>query len=612
MSRIIDAFIFDDELDILELRLRELYDTVYKFILVESDKTFANNDKEYYFEKHQDKFKLYLDKIIQVKISNIPELYSSWERESYQINAIKKGLDLLEIRNEDIIMISNIDEIPNHKVISNLKFENDKIYKLQQQLFYYNIECMGGTWTYAVIITGLFYSTFRPQIEHLRNTKKYALVKKCGWCFSYFGNVEFIQNKIKNASSQEYNQDFYLNPTKITKHIENSTDLLSRNDQKIYNFKKNHFFDIDDLPTNYQLLIPSLSSYVFDKNQSLYILYGDSDNYINVTDKFYQSFRCDNHFILPQNKTFNVHFSDPCPGKTKKLIIITSKKYLKINEHDQNIIEIYPERNANNDYFIIRFKYSKYLTSYQSLSTLNDDIVVYYQHEKNIKYLEQQKHHHYTYDDIGPAKIYGFYHICTMGKWKEIVEDQISTLINFCLYDASEKIYVTIVGNQRDEINLPTKCEIISSTLDASKCERTILNHMYDFAQIVTEKTLFWYIHAKGVTHSYKPTWSFSQDWRKLMEYFLITNYKDCIIKLNEYDTCGVNLHLNPLLHYSGNFFWATSDYVKSLNRFIGPLYLDPEMWICSNNNDKKHYCFFESGVNHYWQSYSDHNYKYS
>ena len=54
--KIIDCFIFYNELDMLELRLNELYDVVDHFVLVESTKTFVRNDKELYFENYKERF----------------------------------------------------------------------------------------------------------------------------------------------------------------------------------------------------------------------------------------------------------------------------------------------------------------------------------------------------------------------------------------------------------------------------------------------------------------------------------------------------------------------------------------------------------------------------
>ena len=67
-SKIIDCFLFFNELDLLKLRLIETYDIVDYFILVESSVTFSGIKKDFIFEQNKDMFKLYLDKIIHIQV----------------------------------------------------------------------------------------------------------------------------------------------------------------------------------------------------------------------------------------------------------------------------------------------------------------------------------------------------------------------------------------------------------------------------------------------------------------------------------------------------------------------------------------------------------------
>ena len=140
------------------------------------------------------------------------------------------------------------------------------------------------------------------------------------------------------------------------------------------------------------------------------------------------------------------------------------------------------------------------------------------------------------------------------------------------------------------------------------------MEYLHTFCQSQTETVNVWYIHSKGVSRSDWPiiaaikSWTHITAWRKFMEYFLITKYQTCVEKLETYDTCGANLRTYPQLHYSGNFWWATSDHIKKLPSRIGSNYLDPEMWICSVGS--KHHCLHESGVDHYRVIYSGSKYK--
>ncbi|HMD53993.1 MAG TPA: glycosyltransferase [Phycisphaerae bacterium] len=49
------------------------------------------------------------------------------------------------------------------------------------------------------------------------------------------------------------------------------------------------------------------------------------------------------------------------------------------------------------------------------------------------------------------------------------------------------------------------------------------------------------------------------------MQYFVVERYQDCIALLRTHDICGVNWRESPWPHFSGNVWWATSDYIKRL-----------------------------------------------
>jgi hypothetical protein len=123
--KVIDCFIFYNELDMLEFRLNDLNDLVDYFVLVECIKTHSNNDKELYFENNKTRFSKFLDKIIHIIVKdNIPQTSNSMDRENYQRNCIDEGIKKLSLNNDDIIIIADLDEIPDTKTVLNLKNNN--------------------------------------------------------------------------------------------------------------------------------------------------------------------------------------------------------------------------------------------------------------------------------------------------------------------------------------------------------------------------------------------------------------------------------------------------------------------------------------------------------
>ena len=148
INKIYDCFNFFNELDILEIRLNELYDVVDYFIIVESNVTHSGEDKLFYFDENKDRFTKFLDKIINIKITDTPNDFINlkstddnelnkinqyiinqtnrfnrynqpdYGRDFFQKESVRRGL--INCQDNDLILISDADEIPNHKFLKKL------------------------------------------------------------------------------------------------------------------------------------------------------------------------------------------------------------------------------------------------------------------------------------------------------------------------------------------------------------------------------------------------------------------------------------------------------------------------------------------------------------
>lgn len=198
-----------------------------------------------------------------------------------------------------------------------------------------------------------------------------------------------------------------------------------------------------------------------------------------------------------------------------------------------------------------------------------------------------------------------FFHITTINRYKFIVEDIIQKAENFLKNDCLEKfICVNCVNDSISEVkNILDKYQIKNYNLIDNKSndwEYKTLELLYNFA-FKNDRNIL-YVHSKGVNRIDKN--DCVEDWRNYMSYFLIEQYKICIDYLKNNDTVGVDLRATPTLHYSGNFWWAKSDYVKRLCHprnapdVINSYRHKNEFWICSELGN--HFCAHESGINVY------------
>lgn len=237
---IYDCFTFFNELDLLEIRLNILDDVVDKFVLVESTVTFSGDQKPLYFKENKNRFKKFEHKIIHIVVENTPEMPKDkngeyWTLEFFQRNAIVRGL--AECKNEDIILISDLDEIPNpEKILKYKNYPGIKVFK--QLMFYYylnNIDIKNPYWTNSSTRM-LNYEEFLKNGANPQKTKflRGYLINKGGWHFSYLGGIEKIQQKVKSFAHilPEQTIKEYNNIKNIKKRIENGEILYSNKKTK--------------------------------------------------------------------------------------------------------------------------------------------------------------------------------------------------------------------------------------------------------------------------------------------------------------------------------------------------------------------------------------------
>lgn len=233
---IIDSFMFglEYELDLLDIRLNYLYETVDKFILVEAKFTQLGTCKELFFDKNKDRYKKYLNKIIhivaetplftdrKVNFNEEPSNYG-WENENFQRNKIMDGLTILNIQKDDIIILSDLDEIPSIQAINTYKNLNlQEPVSLEQDLYYYYLNARANIkWRGSQIVRGNFFNNYLPQ--NLRDIRKsISYITDGGWHFSYMGGATSILSKINSVCETEAH-DKYKNIDVLKDYIDMNT-----------------------------------------------------------------------------------------------------------------------------------------------------------------------------------------------------------------------------------------------------------------------------------------------------------------------------------------------------------------------------------------------------
>lgn len=273
-----DCFQFFNELDILKIRLNVLSPVVDRFVISEATETFSGLKKPLYYEENKDLFAEFADKIIHVVVEDTPKGDTHY-RDTFQKNAVTRGLK--DCTDEDVIIFSDLDEIPNPDKIREIlqDFQEDKIYHFAQRLFYCYLnmeEVSGSLLSYAGEFEGvkrkkwigtkmLSYKLLREQnllLGELRFPERKEIgirVEDGGWHFGYMGGHgqkdirKRVQEKVVSAAHQEYNSKHVL--SNVTDQIKDGKDIFGRNaqfvrceiDESFPNYIREHQKELDFL-----------------------------------------------------------------------------------------------------------------------------------------------------------------------------------------------------------------------------------------------------------------------------------------------------------------------------------------------------------------------------
>jgi hypothetical protein len=190
-----DCFTFDDELDVLECRLTELDAVVDRFVLCESPMAQSDGSpKPMHFADNAGRFRPWLSKIAPLGVILPPAPADSWERERAQRNAIREALNT---RPEDLIMYSDVDEIPSAAAVADA-FHSLVPVVFAQHACYYAVDWVADwPWLGTCAFRPGDLTTFADMRE--RRTG-WPQVAPGGWHLSWLGGPDAIRAKIAHRA----------------------------------------------------------------------------------------------------------------------------------------------------------------------------------------------------------------------------------------------------------------------------------------------------------------------------------------------------------------------------------------------------------------------------
>jgi beta-1,4-mannosyl-glycoprotein beta-1,4-N-acetylglucosaminyltransferase len=238
--KLYDCFVFHNEFDLLEIRLREMGKHVDRFVLVEANQTQRGGPKPYYFAENRKRFAPWADRIIDLQITFPDELppalgvyknrrKKDWERENYQRNCIARALETCAP--DDLVLLSDVDEIVRGKVLERVLREQlyrGRLLVFEQGLHKHHLDRIvpDKSWLLGSRMIEKKYLTTPQQLRRTkaRMTKKawvpdvlaqpflrlrnnnlsgisrpVKIVADAGWHFSSMGGLEAFRTKLNSV-----------------------------------------------------------------------------------------------------------------------------------------------------------------------------------------------------------------------------------------------------------------------------------------------------------------------------------------------------------------------------------------------------------------------------
>lgn len=183
---------------------------------------------------------------------------------------------------------------------------------------------------------------------------------------------------------------------------------------------------------------------------------------------------------------------------------------------------------------------------------------------------------------------YIYFHIAAIGRYQSIVTEMYNTMLESGILDRITEMRYCVTGKKENKDWVVAtlahpRCRLYAYEESTMSYERFTLDLLHRDALAYPGNNEFrvLYLHSKGVT---KPHTAGGRAWRNLMMHFLVTHHTYCLDLMQSapYEAVGVLFRAIPQPHFSGNFWWSTRSYLRTLPPLRSPmvLYIDTELWI--------------------------------
>ncbi|KAG0347150.1 hypothetical protein BG004_008371 [Podila humilis] len=285
--KMFDIILFNNEFDLLDLRLHELRDVVDTFVIIESKLTFSGRAKKLHYKAAAKQFTKFQDKILHIELPPMTKAEAKsmnyldiWGNEAYTRNkGVQLAIQKLQLQEGDWLLHSDLDEIPRPTILHAMKFPEPgaevssyfldrphtegawDLFRFGCRFYYYSFEFYHGNWIGPVVMRYRETESHLTRVaidgqesEELLNQKEFlSRVREndwadlgrnlrgarteqaatyvddacwhCSWCFK---RISEVVEKTKSYSHTDHNQPRFQEQDWILRHFRQGIDMFER------------------------------------------------------------------------------------------------------------------------------------------------------------------------------------------------------------------------------------------------------------------------------------------------------------------------------------------------------------------------------------------------
>lgn len=264
--KVFDAVVFNNEVDILTIRWKELYPYISEFVLLESNSTFTGLVKPLVFASNRGQFTFVESRLTYgVMGGRFVKGENPFVEEAYQRVALDQLIRIAGIADDDLLIMSDVDEIPSAHTINLLRWCDDipPILHLQLRNYLYSFEFLLDYKSWRASVHR--YQTGKTRYAHYRQTD--LLLADSGWhcsfCFRQISEFVFKMKAYSHVDRVRFAH--YLKRSHIQDVICRGADLYDMLPEE-YTFKE-IIGKLGPIPSSYSAV--HLPAYLLD-NADMY------------------------------------------------------------------------------------------------------------------------------------------------------------------------------------------------------------------------------------------------------------------------------------------------------------------------------------------------------